>query len=211
MVCLMLFGSLNCVAVLQRKLPFHCLSPHICPLCLKEELQHLFFECSYASKCWHWLFGFFNVCWVFGGEFSSNLLQIVVGPALKKKPQLLWSNAVKALLSKLWFERNQQVFHDKASSWLDHFEFARLNASSWCTLSRAFDEYSIQEFNLNWHAFISPHHQSNSSTYYLHYFCLATFVIKQDFGLQFWIVLLPFVSAFFYQGDDEVLWGCQPS
>lgn len=45
LVWAMLFGSLNCSSVLQRKLPSQCLSPHICPLRSKasEDLLHLFF------------------------------------------------------------------------------------------------------------------------------------------------------------------------
>ena len=52
-VWIMLFGTLNCAAILQRKLPSPCLSPHI-RLCLEnhEDLPHLFFECGYAKKCW---------------------------------------------------------------------------------------------------------------------------------------------------------------
>lgn len=34
LIWMMLFGSLNCFSDLQRKLPSHCLSPSICPLCI---------------------------------------------------------------------------------------------------------------------------------------------------------------------------------
>lgn len=155
----MLFGSLNCPTTIQRKLPYHCLSPHMCVLCRQdqEDIQHLFFGCSYASSCWSRLFGFFNFSWTMGSDFKSNVLQVLLGPRLNKEPKLLWINAVKALLSEIWFEGNQRVFNDKASNWEDQFEQARVNASSWCTLSKAFKDYSIQEFVLNWRAFIFTH------------------------------------------------------
>lgn len=46
----------------------------------------------------------------------------------------------KSMLSKhlpeIWFERNQRVFHDKSLQWVDHFEAARINGSSWCSFSK---------------------------------------------------------------------------
>lgn len=78
----------------------------------------------------------------------------MTGPAMKKNTLILWCSPVKALLVELWFERNQRVSHNKASSWNDHFEFARLNASSWGSISKGFPDYSSQEIQLNWQAFI---------------------------------------------------------
>lgn len=72
----MLFGYLNCSSVMQRKLPSCCLSPYICTLCMadKEDLQHLFFDCSYAGNCWQRLFACFNLRWAFGNVFRDNIL-----------------------------------------------------------------------------------------------------------------------------------------
>ena len=154
-VWIMIFGNLNCALVMQMKLPSHCLSPHICPLCMAEkDLQHLFFDCTYALRCWHRLFSFFNLCWVFGNRCSENVLQILVGPSLKKSPKTLWYNAVKALLVEIWFERNQRVFYDKATPRLERCEIARLNASTWCTQSRSFSDFSIMDIVVNRRAFI---------------------------------------------------------
>ena len=122
----------------------------------KEDLQHLFFDCCYAGKCWQWLFALFNLCWVFGNVFHENVLQILVEPKLKSDPKLIWNNVVKALLAEIWFERNKRVFHDKSTPWLDRFEIARLNASSWYTLSNSFADFSIQDLSLNWKPFIFP-------------------------------------------------------
>ena len=101
-------------------------------LCLVdlEDLQHLFFNCMYAKSCWFKLFEDFNLSWVFDKVFKKNVLQLLIGPKLKSRPNMIWSNAVKALLFEIWFERNQRVFHDKASPWLMRFETAKINASS---------------------------------------------------------------------------------
>lgn len=64
-----------------------------------------------------------------------------MGPKFKKSPNLLWTNAMKALLTDLWFERNQRVFHDKETLWFSCLESARLNVSSWCSLSKIFTDY----------------------------------------------------------------------
>lgn len=99
----MLVGHLNGSLVMQQKLPTHCLSPSICPLCLaeSEDLQHIFyifFDCHFSKHCWEYLFPIFNTSWVFGNVFRQNVLQVLVGPSLKSRP--------KALLAELWFERN---------------------------------------------------------------------------------------------------------
>lgn len=139
-IWIMLFGLLNCSLVLQRKLPSHCLSPNMCAFCKAdwEDLQHLFFNCCYAGKCWQRLFACFNISWVFGKDFRDNVLHVLMGPKLKASPKLLWNNAFKALLADLWFERNQMVFHDKETPWFSRFEIVWLNASSWCSFSKAF-------------------------------------------------------------------------
>lgn len=48
---------------------------------------------------------------------------------------------------------NHCSFHEKSTTWLDLFEIVWLNASSWCTLSKSFEDFSIQDFYLNWRAF----------------------------------------------------------
>ena len=59
-------------------------------LCMakNQDLQLLFFRCFYVKHCWRHLFSFFNIGWVFGGNFRENVVQILVGPALKPGSQL---------------------------------------------------------------------------------------------------------------------------
>lgn len=103
----------------------------------------------YAANCWWLLFSYFKVNWVFGDAFGENVCQILSGPALKEGPRLIWVNTVKALPAEIWFKQNQRVFHDKKLKWMDWFEAARLNASSWCILSKTFEDFSIQDLCLN--------------------------------------------------------------
>ena len=72
--------------------------------------------------------------------------------------RLIFNNSLISFrsLTILWFERNQRVFHNKASPWSVRFEIARLNASSWCSLSKTFEDFSIQDISINCKAFIFP-------------------------------------------------------
>ena len=101
-------------------------------------------------RCWEKLFSFFNQSWVFGADFRGNIQQPFVGVQFRKIPQSLWVYVVKSLSAELWFERNQRVYHDKSFVWLDRFEVTRKNASSWCSFSKPFESYCIQEIYSNW-------------------------------------------------------------
>lgn len=76
---------------------------------------------------------------------SLGCLVILFVPALKMGPRLIWTNAVKAMIAEIRFERNQRGFYDKRLGWVDHCELAPLNASSWCISSKTFEDFSIQD------------------------------------------------------------------
>ena len=90
----------------------------------------------------------------YGSCFGDNILSMLNDPSLPKESNTLWSTAVKELLSELWFEINQKVFHDKSFISSDRFAAARLLASSWSPLSPLFADYFIQDICLNWNAFL---------------------------------------------------------
>lgn len=105
---ILLNSKLNSFNVIQRKVPRLKILPLVCFLCFKasEELNHLFFECAYSLACWSHLFAKFDLSWVFSNDSKCNLLHIFVGSNLPSRPQLLWSNGVKAIDSEIWFEWN---------------------------------------------------------------------------------------------------------
>ena len=69
-------------------------------------------------------------------------LSISLSPLIKKTSLILRCNAVKALLVEIWFKTNQRVFHNTTSVWSYCFEYAPLNASSWCSIVKGFQDYS---------------------------------------------------------------------
>ena len=112
LVWILLVGHLNTSSVLQCKLASSCVSLSICPFCLQhgEDPINLFFLCPYSVKCWETLFSVFNMSWVFEEDCRDLVRQLLGGPCFNKTSRLIWFNAVKAILAKLWFERNQRVF-----------------------------------------------------------------------------------------------------
>lgn len=107
--------------MIQQELPSYSLSLSISPLCLaaSEHLQHLFFTCPFEFTYWVKLFDFFGLNWVFDKDLLSDVHQLLLGIKLKRQANLLSLNAVKALLSELWFERNQSNFQEKVAAWSD--------------------------------------------------------------------------------------------
>ncbi|KAA0068192.1 mediator of RNA polymerase II transcription subunit 8 isoform X2 [Cucumis melo var. makuwa] len=87
------------------------------------------------------------------------------GPPLPKKPRLIWLNLSKALLSELWFERNQHIFHGKEKPRLEILLSAKQNAVvAWCSLNKEFGDYSIQNICLNWHGLPGTNLQRNHAS-----------------------------------------------
>ena len=80
------------------------------------------------------------------------MVQLLSGQILPKKSRIIWVNLLKALLSELWFERNQHIFHDKARERAEIMRAVDLNATTRCSLKK-FPNYSIQDIYLNWNAF----------------------------------------------------------
>lgn len=79
LIWIMLNGNLNMVGILRRKSAYKWLLPSICFLCYKagESLNHLLFECVYASSCWFKPFHIFYIHWVFSNIFKDNVLQVL--------------------------------------------------------------------------------------------------------------------------------------
>ena len=136
---------------------------------------------------------------------------------------LVWANVVKALLAEIWFERNQRVFHEKSSTWMERYDSARLNTSSWCSLSKFFQDYSSQEIVLNWSSFIaSPPWSSSFSClpnqafysnqgWLLFLLCFRLAALLYHFlalycGLYFVVVLLYCFYLTYYVGFYFRLW-----
>lgn len=132
------------------------LQPSICVLCAAtcEDQAHLFLFCPYASVCWDLFFHMFNLAWVKDKSVSSSIFQLLFDPFFSPKASLLWVNGLKALISELWFERNQRTFEGKSRSAFECYSIAKFKASQWCALSNLFANYSPSMICSNWEAFL---------------------------------------------------------
>lgn len=63
-------------------------------------------------------------------QLKDHVLQLMCEPLLTLNAYLLLINAVKALLSKLWMERNHHTFQGSSHSRYDYFESAYLKTWS---------------------------------------------------------------------------------
>ena len=118
LIWIMVFGSLNSTKILPKKSPNKCVSPSICPLCLKasKNLCHIFLDCPISSFGWKRIFSLFNLVWTFYRSLSASVVKLLSGLNLPKKSHIIWINLSKALLTELWFKRNQCIFHDKVKT-----------------------------------------------------------------------------------------------
>lgn len=106
----------------------------VCCVSAWQILSHVFL-CQFATVCWN---SFFLVSWAWGLEAPTNVLQLLNRFSLQPKLNLLWVNGPKAIISKIWFERNQRIFEGSRRSSLDCFNPAKFKASQWYALSNRF-------------------------------------------------------------------------
>lgn len=76
----------------------------------------------------------FNTCFLnvsfqktAGGNYliaSINFMHLLVGPSLALRAQLLWANAIKALILRFGLNGVSMFFHEKSNDWLDRWSSA---------------------------------------------------------------------------------------
>jgi hypothetical protein len=98
---------------------FH--GPFICPLCQigQENINHLFWECSFARKCWTLAFGDLarNIRWPSSPHPSLGNWDKYCRGYFKDKPALkrIWRAMPKFICWQIWITRNRNFFQGKAS------------------------------------------------------------------------------------------------
>lgn len=111
---------------------------------------------SSIVSCWGLFFQMFNLYWVWDLEVPKNIHQLLSGTRLPSKAHLLWVNGFKALISELWFKRNQRVFKVTCRYYMECFNIAKFKVSQWCVISDLFSNYSPSMICMNWKALITP-------------------------------------------------------
>ena len=97
---------------LQKRHPYHSLSPDWCVLCKKdnEAIDHLFLHCEFSSTIW--CLKEIGRVWVIP-KSSKELLCLRQGLFLNNKGKVLWKIASTTTFWAIWLERNNQIFEEK--------------------------------------------------------------------------------------------------
>ena len=85
---LLLLDKLSVHSNLQKRRPYHSLSPGQCIWCKKdnETLNHLFFTCDFSTRIWYKIIQEFGRDWVIPRS-ALDLLSFGVGPRSQQKKE----------------------------------------------------------------------------------------------------------------------------
>ena len=113
-IWLLVLGKVNVHTTMQKRRPYHYLSPGWCVLCKKENksIDHLFLHCQFSFRLWCKIVKEFNREWV-TPRSCIDLLGLGNGFFLNKKGKAPWKVATIATLWAVWLERNNRVFEEK--------------------------------------------------------------------------------------------------
>ena len=106
-------GGLNVHEMLQRRKPYHALSPRWCVLCRKdgEYADHLFLHCQFSLNLWSKVLEEFSLQWVVP-KHCTDLIELGYGFPFCKKSRSLWNVVVMATCWSIWLERSKRIFED---------------------------------------------------------------------------------------------------
>ena len=110
---LLVLGKLSVHSNLQKRRPYHPLSPGWCVICKKdnETMDHLFLNCEFSLRLWCKVLKEFSREWVIP-RFSIDMLFVGQSFFLNKKGQTLWKVATTATFWAIWLERNKRIFEE---------------------------------------------------------------------------------------------------
>ncbi|KAK4857973.1 hypothetical protein QYF36_008912 [Acer negundo] len=91
--------------------------PSRCDMCNAGEdgLFHLFFHCQFANLIWEFFLGHFGI----NNPFNGNIISFINPTNVTSFSSYVRAISIKAItyiFSKIWFERNRRIFHDKFRS-----------------------------------------------------------------------------------------------
>lgn len=111
-------GKLNTNDLIQKKNLHIFLAPSSCVM-RKEGLEndaHFFLYCALAQHTWARLFKIFGILWCCLNRIDEAIIQLMYGRPFKRQASFLWTNAVMAMLWRIWLERNQRILKESYSS-----------------------------------------------------------------------------------------------
>lgn len=96
------------------------------------------------------IFSSFGWCIVPPQSLKEWLHQILVNHPFKGSAAILWESMARAILWTIWNERNQRIFNNKYSSFLDAMESSIFHTLYWCKHITPLTAYNFSYFIINW-------------------------------------------------------------
>ena len=110
-IWLLILDKVSVHSNLQKRRPYHSLSPGWCVMCKKhnESLDHLFLTCDFSIRFWNKILQEFGREWVIPRS-ASDVLFVGQGLLLQKKGKTLWKVVTTATFQEIWLEQNRRSF-----------------------------------------------------------------------------------------------------
>ena len=150
-----MLGKLNVHSNLQRRKPYHSLSPGWCILCKKknESTDHLFLHCDFSLTLWFKILKEFGLDWVIPRS-CNEMLTLCHGFHLSKKGKILWKTTVTATFWAIWSERNRRIFEDDVVTSESTWDRIRLWVAIWLHVCKDIKSIPFSLFIREWNPFL---------------------------------------------------------
>ncbi|XP_017256587.1 uncharacterized protein LOC108226154 [Daucus carota subsp. sativus] len=122
-----------------------------CPLCStdKENIPHLFWECSYAKMVWSQMFSWWQINPIPQEEMSVMSIWSQVRQFSIKKAKVAWRVSVSATFWSIWLARNQKIFRHADIPVLSLVVYIKHLIKEWCLAFSLIHGSSVSWWNAN--------------------------------------------------------------
>ncbi|XP_062094083.1 uncharacterized protein LOC133800133 [Humulus lupulus] len=141
--------KLNVHDNVQRRRPYHCLSPAWCVCCKEagESTSHLFLECHFSREVWGKVLAEFGILWCMPSNYSQLFLTKLGGG---KRVSRLWQTTVLATFWALWLERNNRLFEDISNSVETIWDKIKFWVATWVYRNKFFEGVPFSDLIRDW-------------------------------------------------------------
>lgn len=116
-----------------------------CALCslMIENIDHLFYQCSYSRMLWLEIFAWWNLFPMQYGPVHLTNLWEASNMFSSKSLRSAWKIVVSAIMWTIWLIRNQQIFDPKNTSKTNLLGIAQMHALEWCKVQKLMHNKSV--------------------------------------------------------------------
>ena len=154
-IWLLVLDKISVQTNLQKRRPYHSLSPGWCVMCKKdnESLDHLFLTCEFTNRFWIKILQEFDREWV-TPRLASDLLSLGQGFFLQKRGKILWKVATSATFWAIWLERNRRIFEGVEENFEYIWDRIKLWVGIWLHFCKDFNSIPFTFLIRDWNPFL---------------------------------------------------------